>query len=120
MTCSAAAFREDFRESLYRLIGALTGIGVTMFSTVEVSEADGGTGLQLAGYQASFLTDDIISLRYVELQGELRKTLIVLKMRGSAHSREFRSYEITASGIQLQYASQAGTHIKADLRPHAP
>ena len=115
----APAFREDFRESLYRLIGALTGIGVTMFSTVEMSEADGGIGLQLAGYQASFLTDDIISLRYVELQGELRKALIVLKMRGSAHSREFRSYEITASGIQLQYASQAGTHSQADAARRA-
>ena len=34
----APTFREDFRESLYRLIGALTGLGVTMFSTVEVVE----------------------------------------------------------------------------------
>ena len=34
----APTFREDFRESLYRLIGALTGLGVTMYSTVEVVE----------------------------------------------------------------------------------
>src|SRR6185503_11779505 len=52
----APAFREDFRESLYRLIGALTGLGVTMFSTVEVVEREGGSGLQLTGYQVSFLT----------------------------------------------------------------
>jgi circadian clock protein KaiC len=94
----APAFREDFRESLYRLIGALTGLGVTMFSTVEVVA---GTGLQLTGYQVSFLTDDILSQRYVEMEGELRKVLVVVKMRGSTHSREFRTYEITASGVQL-------------------
>ena len=97
----APTFREDFRESLYRLIGALTGLGVTMFSTVEVVEREGSSGLQLTGYQVSFLTDDIISQRYVEIEGELRKALVVVKMRGSAHSREFRTYDLTATGVQL-------------------
>ena len=95
----APAFREDFRESLYRLIGALTGLGVTMFSTVEV--VGEGRGLQLTGHQVSFLTDDILSQRYVEIEGQLRKALVVVKMRGSAHSREFRTYELTANGVQL-------------------
>jgi circadian clock protein KaiC len=98
----APAFREDFRESLYRLIGALTGLGVTMFSTVEVVEKEGSTGLALTGHQVSFLTDDILSQRYVEIEGELRKALVVVKMRGSSHSREFRTYELTASGVELR------------------
>jgi circadian clock protein KaiC len=34
----APGFREDFRESLYRMIVALTGAGVTILSTVEVEE----------------------------------------------------------------------------------
>jgi circadian clock protein KaiC len=96
----APTFREDFRESLYRLIGALTGLGVTMFSTVEVVE--NLDGLQLTGYRISFLTDDIISQRYVEIEGELRKVLTVVKMRGSDHSREFRAYEITGNGVLLR------------------
>jgi circadian clock protein KaiC len=96
----APTFREDFRESLYRLIGALTGLGVTMFSTVEV--LDSHDGLQITGYRISFLTDDIISQRYVEIEGELRKVLTVVKMRGSDHSREFRAYEITANGVLLR------------------
>lgn len=95
----APAFREDFRESLYRLIGALTGLGVTMYSTVEV--VGGKAGLQLTGYQVSFLTDDILSQRYMEIEGTLRKALVVVKMRGSAHSRDFRTYELTATGVQL-------------------
>jgi circadian clock protein KaiC len=99
----APSFREDFRESLYRLIGALTGLGVTMYSTVEVVEGgEGSGGLQLTGYQVSFLTDDILSQRYIEVEGELKKALVVVKMRGSAHSREFRTYEITGTGVQLR------------------
>jgi circadian clock protein KaiC len=98
----APAFREDFRESLYRLIGALTVLGVTMYSTVEVVEGKAEAGLQLTGYQVSFLTDDILSQRYVEIEGELRKALVVVKMRGSPHSREFRTYEIMATGVQLR------------------
>jgi circadian clock protein KaiC len=103
----APSFREDFRESLYRLIGALTGLGVTIYSTVEVVDAKGRTGLQLTGYQVSFLTDDILSLRYVEMGGELRKALMVVKMRGSDHSREFRTYEIGASGVHLRESLRA-------------
>ena len=64
--------------------------------------AEGSAGLQLTGYRVSFLTDDIISQRYVEIEGELRKVLAVVKMRGSDHSREFRAYEITATGVLLR------------------
>ncbi|HEV8196088.1 MAG TPA: ATPase domain-containing protein [Gemmatimonadales bacterium] len=96
----APAFREDFRESLYRLIGALTGLGVTMFSTVEVVEGK-EAGIQLTGYQVSFLTDDIVSQRYIEIEGELHKALVVVKMRGSPHSLEFRTYQITSTGVNL-------------------
>ena len=33
----APAFREDFQESLYRLVGALTATGVTIFMTTEIA-----------------------------------------------------------------------------------
>ena len=76
----APGFRADFRESLYRMIGALTRTGVTIVSTVEVIETF--TELALSPYSISFLTDDIIRLRYVEIDGQLRKVLVVVKMRG--------------------------------------
>ena len=68
----APGFRADFRESLYRMIGALTGAGITILSTVEIE--DSFTSLQFSHYAISFLTDDIIRLRYVEIDGQLRKT----------------------------------------------
>jgi circadian clock protein KaiC len=95
----APGFRADFRESLYRMIYSVTGIGVTILSTVEMEESF--TELLFSNYSVSFLTDDIIRLRYVEIKGELRKIVMVLKMRGGAHSKEIREYEITSDGIVI-------------------
>ena len=89
-------FREDFRESLYRMIFALTGIGVTILSTVEVDESF--TEFPFSTYSISFLTDDIIRLRYVSIEGQLRKMLVVIKMRGGNHSKDVREYDITSEG----------------------
>ncbi len=95
----APAFRQDFRESLYRMIGTLTGIGVTILSTVELPESF--TDLLFSPHAISFLTDDIIRLRYVEIDGQLRKILVVVKMRGGDHSKDIREYEITSGGIMI-------------------
>jgi circadian clock protein KaiC len=93
----APGFRADFRESLYRMIGALTGAGITILSTVEVE--DNFNSLQFSHYAISFLTDDIIRLRYVEIDGQLRKVMVVIKMRGGNHSKDIREYIITDDGV---------------------
>ena len=93
----APTFREDFRESLYRLVGTLTATGVTVFMTAEVSEAF--SEARFTSENVSFITDEIIVQRYVEMEGELRRVMAVIKMRGSDHTHEFRLYEVTASGV---------------------
>ena len=93
----APGFRDDFRESLYRMIVTLTGAGVTILTTVEVE--DNFTSLQFSHYTVSFLTDDIIRLRYVEIDGQLRKVMVVIKTRGGNHSKDIREYVITDKGV---------------------
>lgn len=95
----APTFRVDFRESLYRLISALTGRGITVLTTMEVSQHD--TELRFTPNVISFLADDLLMLRYVEVDQSLRKVIGVAKMRGSQHSKAFREYEITGSGVRL-------------------
>jgi circadian clock protein KaiC len=92
----APTFREDFRESLYRMIGALTGLGVTVMATVE--HADSYTDLRFSPHGIAFLTDAIIIQRYVELDGQLKRALSVVKVRSSQHSKDLREYEITPEG----------------------
>ena len=98
----APTFREDFRESLYRMMGALTGLGVTVMATVEL--ADSYVDLRFSPQGIAFLTDAIIIQRYVEIDGELRRALAVVKLRASQHSKELREYEITSDG-NLRWAT---------------
>lgn len=93
----APGFRADFRESLYRMIGALTGAGVTVLSTVEIE--DSFQAMPLSHYAISFLTDDILRMRYVEIDGQIRKVMVVVKMRGGNHSKDIREYVITNRGV---------------------
>lgn len=102
----APSFRADFRESLYRMIGALTAAGVTILSTVEVE--DTFTAMPFSHYAISFLTDDIIRLRYVEIDGQLRKVIVVIKMRGGNHSKDIREYVITDKGVVVISPRQTG------------
>ncbi len=95
----APGFRTDFRESLYRMIAALTRLGVTIISTVQVEEDF--TSMGLSNYSISFLSDDIIRLRYVSLDGQLRRMMMVVKMRSGKHSIDMREYTVTNKGIVI-------------------
>jgi hypothetical protein len=50
---------------------------------------------------ATTLTDSIILLRYVEMFGEMKRGLTVLKMRGSIHDKGIREFNIDASAMHL-------------------
>lgn len=95
----APGFRTDFRESLYRMMASLTGTGVTVLSTVELEETF--TDYRFTHFMVSFLADEIIRLRYVDLNGQLCRILAVIKMRDSQHSKDICEFEITQKGVRL-------------------
>jgi circadian clock protein KaiC len=49
----------------------------------------------------SFLVDNIILLRYVEIESTMQRAMVVLKMRGSDHAKEIRRYEIGVGGLKV-------------------
>lgn len=93
----APTFREDFRESLYRMVAVLTSKGITMLMTAELE--DSYSDLRFSPHGTAFLTDAIIVQRYIELDGRLQPIMAVVKVRGSAHSRDFHAFSITNEGI---------------------
>ncbi|HEU4371969.1 MAG TPA: ATPase domain-containing protein, partial [Telluria sp.] len=99
----SSIFRDDFRESLYRLVAVLTGMGVTVLMTAELE--DRYNMLRFSSYGNAFLADAIIMQRYVELNGQFRRVISVIKVRGSAHSKDVRFFDIvdgnTAIGERL-------------------
>ena len=95
----APTFRQDFRESMLRLVTALTGAGVTVLMTSELE--DRYTDLRFSPYGTAFLTDAIIVQRYIEVDSRLRRVMAVVKVRASAHSDELREFSIDDDGIRI-------------------
>lgn len=95
----APTFREDFRESLSRMLMALAGTGVTVLMTSELEDRYGD--LRFSPYGTAFLTDAIIVQRYIEIDSRLLRALAVAKVRNSDHSNELRLYQIDDRGIHM-------------------
>ncbi len=95
----APTFRDDFRESLSRMVVALSAVGVTVLMTSELE--DRYTDLRFSPYGTAFMTDAIIVQRYIEVQSRLRRVMAVVKVRASAHSDELREYSIGDEGIRV-------------------
>jgi circadian clock protein KaiC len=95
----APCFREDFRESLLGLVGALAHAGLTVVMTCELE--DRYTDLRFSPYGAAFLTDAIVVQRYIEVDSRLQRVMAVIKVRASAHSDALRLYSIDGEGIRI-------------------
>jgi len=95
----APTFREDFRESLFRMVAVLSGLGVTVLMTSELE--DRYIDLRFSPYGSAFLTDAIIVQRYIEVESCLQRVMSVVKVRASVHSTEIRRFEITDDGIVI-------------------
>jgi circadian clock protein KaiC len=95
----APEFSEDFRGSLYRMIAELTGLGVTILMTSELE--DRYTDLRFSPFGSAFLADSIIVQRYIEIAGQFKRAMSVVKVRGSEHAKDIRLYDITDAGIVI-------------------
>ena len=95
----APSSNEKFRESLYRMVAVLTGMGMTVLMTSELE--DRYTDLRFSPYGAAFLTDAIVVQRYIELKSELRRVMAVVKVRASRHSSKLHLFEINDDGLVI-------------------
>jgi circadian clock protein KaiC len=95
----APTFRDDFRESLARMMSALASTGVTVLMTSELE--DRYTELRFSPYGTAFLTDAIIVQRYIEVDSRLQRVMAVVKVRASAHANDLRLFHIDDEGIKV-------------------
>src|SRR5690606_35389574 len=95
----APTYRAEIRDSLYRMVSSLTASGVTVLMTTESTEAFAPP--HFTPQAISFLTDDIIVQRFIELNGYIERVIGVVKMRRSSHSRALRLYDVTPEGLVI-------------------
>ena len=113
----APSYRQDFRESLYRMMSVLSRAGITVVSTVEVQNSF--SDLNFTPYSISFLCDDLLRLRYVEIDSTLRRALVVIKMRKGEHSKDFREFRITKDTIEIEPSRLTGYRALSTGIPEA-
>jgi circadian clock protein KaiC len=90
---------DDLVRELHALCRYLKNMGVTVVLVDEVAKMTGD--IQVTSTRISYLADNIVFLRYLEMRGELRKAVGVLKKRASDFERTLREFEITDEGIVL-------------------
>ncbi len=88
-----------FREFVISLTSFIKHQEMAGLFTATTPTLMGGTSVTEA--HISTLTDSIILLRYVEMFGEMRRGLTVLKMRGSQHDKDIREFTIDGQGLHI-------------------
>lgn len=90
---------DGFREFIAALNATIRGQGLTGLYTATAPTLLGGNSVTESHISTS--TDSIILLRYVEVYGEIRRGLAVIKMRGSMHDKQIREFTIDRQGMHI-------------------
>lgn len=90
-----------FDDFLASLVGFMRGREVTTLMTREVAQLF-GTELTIASRGLSYIVDNIILLRYVELQSRIERVIGVLKNRGSDHDKALRRFRMADGAINIE------------------
>ena len=96
----ALGFRLDdvqIRDSIFKINALLLEIGCTSLLTSEKPDPSGYTRYKIAEY----IAHGLIVMNLTEKRGELKRSLVVVKMRGTKHSMKIYPFEITNEGIVI-------------------
>ena len=105
-----------FREFVIGLTSYIKQQEITGLLTSTTASLLGGSSI--TEQHISTLTDSIILLRYVEMFGEMKRGITVLKMRGSIHDKQIREFTIDETGMHLGRPFRHVTGILAGTPVH--
>jgi circadian clock protein KaiC len=105
-----------FREFVIGLTSFIKHQEITGLFTSTTASLMGGASITEG--HISTLTDSIILLRYVEMFGDMKRGITVLKMRGSAHDKGIRQFTIDQNGMHLRGRFNNVTGILAGTPVH--
>lgn len=88
-----------FKELVYAVAKHLRSAGCSVLMTMESEQLLGNTNL--SGLGVSFMADNLIQIRYVEIDGRLERAISVIKARGINLNSELRSAIIGKGGIKV-------------------
>lgn len=96
--CNRLREKSRIRDFVYNLSKSLTNQGATSILISEIGK--GMTEYSVYGVEEA-VADGIIMLGDIERRGDLIRTLQIIKMRGTSHSRSRYAMELTPNGLIL-------------------
>ncbi len=102
--------KDEIIRNLHTLTNYLNNQGITVLLMNEIDNITGDFKATELGI--SYLADNIMFLRYLEFNGELKKAIGVLKKRLSDFEKQLREFEITDQGIKV---GKSLTHLRGIL-----
>ncbi len=91
---------EDLRKEIYRMLMFFKAKALSSLLLWEAPQS-AGQSFAISDVGVSFLVDSIVMLKFVEIESSIRTALVVMKMRGSAHDRQLREFEISSKGVKV-------------------
>ena len=86
-----------FKELVYSLGKHMRAAEVTLWMTLETPQLLGTE--ELSGHGISFIADNLVRLRYIEVGGRLERGISILKSRGIKHETQVRRMSIGRGGL---------------------
>ncbi len=90
---------KELEDAQHTLLKNLKRRGITVLVTHTTSEII--SSYKLATPLINFLANEIINVRYAEIEGEIRKIMIIIKSREKEHEKGIIEYEIGDRGITI-------------------
>lgn len=88
----------SFVLHLHELLAYLNAKGVI---TILVSAQHGFVNADQSSFEATYLADLVILLRYFEAHGTVRQAISIVKNRSHDHERTIREFEVGKNGIRI-------------------
>jgi circadian clock protein KaiC len=88
-----------FNEFIYSLVQRCSHLGISLMFTCEIPDLFRTTRISDNGI--SHLADNVVLLQYVQRGADLRRSLTIIKSRGSSAANTTREFRIAAAGITL-------------------
>ncbi len=97
--CRRMGSRQAAFEFLIRLLTSCKERGITCLCTNQID--GGGAATKVSGEEIASLMDELLVLEYILYEERIRRRLLVIKARGTAHSMSYHPFSITDRGISL-------------------
>ncbi len=94
-----ALSKETIHLTFQSMMRLFRDLHVTLLCTSEISEVVGD--FKLSDHNLSYMVDTVILVRMAEIEGSIRKALMIIKQRGSSHDRNLRELLIGTHGVSI-------------------